>query len=307
MARILEALKRTEVARQATEPAAAEPLPRVVTAADDVIDRSEETPFIEIGGSCVEGSASVLAVPLPKRKPAHALGNVAAAPQPLVMLKPMAHSDGACAQRNPIGAAVLAYHQPEHPISKQYETLAAQLTEGAATRGQRVLMFPHTGLDANAAVVVANLAVALARCGAARVVTVDAAGASPSIASLMGVAPAPGLLEILTGAVPVARAVQTTVQRHLEVIAGGSTRTEQYLPVKSMRAILGTLRNRYSCVLVATAGWTETREMVALSAACDAVYLVVPYAQADTAPVNDIIQGMVRQGVCLRGCILAQQ
>jgi hypothetical protein len=64
------------------------------------------------------------------------------------------------------------------------------------------------------------------------------------------------------------------------------------------------LRQRFDLVLVAGPCWDGRPEIVALSALCDALYLVVPQAEAESAPVGELFRVIPDFGGPLRGCVV---
>src|SRR5690349_12227653 len=97
------------------------------------------------------------------------------------------------------GPELIAYHQPDHPVSVQYRSLAAEIARQLPGAGPRVLLFTAASAGAGTSTVLLNLAITLARQEAARVVAVDANVARPALAAWLGVPAGPGLAEARAG------------------------------------------------------------------------------------------------------------
>jgi Mrp family chromosome partitioning ATPase len=123
----------------------------------------------------MEASASVLAT-----RP------VAAAPAPTVTFRP---SPAEAAVRLPhFAPEIIAHHQPDHPVSAQYRDLLVALTPEISRDGAKALLFAPGVPDADAAVVLLNLAVTAVRQGNGRIVIVDADPRQSALANRLGLA-----------------------------------------------------------------------------------------------------------------------
>jgi Mrp family chromosome partitioning ATPase len=74
-----------------------------------------------------------------------------------------------------------------------------------------------------------------------------------------------------------------------------------------IRPVLQLLRERFDLVLVDAPCWDGRSEVVALGSACDALYLVLPEAEAEAAEVEEWVRSIIQQGGRPRGCILTQR
>src|SRR5439155_12420010 len=113
------------------------------------------------------------------------------------------------------GPELIAYHQPEHPISVQYRSLAAEIIAQLPGSRPRVLLFTAAGTCAGTTTVILNLAVTLARREETCVTLVDANFARPSVAPRLGLPAAPGLGEALARQTPLTWCLQETPQPNL--------------------------------------------------------------------------------------------
>lgn len=330
MARILEALKQAEAGRRSPVALASEPTisstPAMVT---PIVTATEEVPFVEVGGARMEGSPVVLGSGLagkishlpspPLAKGGNGGGQVTPVARPAdsqaVTFRPVSSANPLQSPRERLAPELIAFHRPDHPVSEQYRsllaTLLAQATTEEAATATRVLLLSGATSEAGTTTVLLNLAFTHARQGRQRVVVVDAGGVRSAVAQRLGLPPAPGLREVLTGALPLYRALRESGQPNLQVLTAGEVPGRSCLAVKSFGATLGQLRHRCDLVLVDAPSWNgsgvDYAEMAALTATGDALFLVVPHHHFESTEVMDLIQAIARQGIRLRGCVLTQR
>jgi len=151
--------------------------------------------------------------------------------------------------------------------------------------------------------------VSFARQNTGRIALVDTNFHRPAVAERLGLSPSPGLQEVLSGLSCLNDAVRETPQPNLFALTAGlALRGETaLLGGEAMRQILRELRGRFHWVFVDAPAWAGRPEVLALGAACDAVYLVVPQELADSPDARDVHRLMPRHGTPLRGRIVTQQ
>jgi Mrp family chromosome partitioning ATPase len=204
---------------------------------------------------------------------------------------------------------LIAFHQPEHPVSGQYRALwqavAGQLPAGRA----QVVLFTAAGVGTGTTTALLNLGISAAQEGKLRVIVVDADVRRPAVAERLGLAPAPGLQDVLAGTVSLQRAVQESGQANLLALTAGESGAvgPARLAGEAMRSVLRHLRGRFDLVLVDAPPWDGRPEVVALGSFCDTVYLVVRQDLAQSPAVQDLLELIPQQGSRLRGCILTQR
>jgi Mrp family chromosome partitioning ATPase len=299
MARMIEALRQAEQQRQLPTPAAAPAAAEAVRdePADDVM------PYIEVGGKdkSVQASPDVLACPAGPRPTVAAPPRLAPVPasaapltvafQPWAGLRPSARA---------LSAEILAFHQPEHPISRQYQALLNQLLGS-----EKVLLFTAASPGVGATTILLNLAVCCAR-GRRQVAVLDLNLARPAVAECLGLLPTPGLPEVLTGAVAVEHAFQPTAQEGLVALTAGPG-LAGLLTAEAVRWLVHCVRDRFDVVFIDGPMWEDTATLAALVPACDAVYPVLPETDGDAPAVHKMLQAITRRGGRLRGLLHAQR
>jgi Mrp family chromosome partitioning ATPase len=201
---------------------------------------------------------------------------------------------------------LVAYHQPDHPVSAQYRELARGLLAGLPAEHARVLLFTSAVAGAGTTNVLLNVAITLARQENLRVIVVDAHLRRPAVASRLGLADAPGLREVLAGRLPLESAVRASGLPGLSALTAGidETTLPGRLAGEAMRSVLRHLRAACDVVLVDGPRWDGRPEVVALGCSCDAVYLCLPEAEQEAPETVDLLQIIPEQGAHLCGCIL---
>jgi Mrp family chromosome partitioning ATPase len=332
MPRVLEALRKAEVAGSVPEDGPSAPRPYRPEPEEGVADAEEEIPFIEVGGpdTPLEASADVLA----STPAGHAAGGCLGGTKGACAADPSAADDagGRAALATPVplvrvtfqpfpadvaparpaterfAPGLVAFHQPEHPVSQQYARLLAALDTQLPAGQPRVVLFTAPAPGAGTSTVVLNLAITRARQAQAAIILVDANLRRPAVAGLLGLASAPGLSDVLLGCTSLRRALRNTGQEHLHVLTAGKPVVNggPLLGGGAMRSLLHQLRHRGEWVLIDAPCWDGRPEVVALGAACDAVYLVLPQSDAETPESENLMELIGEQGSQLRGCILTQ-
>ncbi len=336
MGRIFETLKQAE----ATHFPSAE-TPVLNLADQSEIDSSglpEIAPYVEVGGSTVEGSPDVLSVASPRHSPRGRTAGYtdrkdphesAAARAPAWGLHriPLPHAsnfrdahpvsvafrplDSISPQRGKAGQVapeVIAFHQPDHPVSREYETMAEAIEAQLPMGGSHVLMFMGAASGAGTTTVVLNLAFTWARPEQKRIVVVDAGAVNLSrgtVALKIGLPGSPGLAEVLGDKATLPSSLQQAKSSNFFVLPSGSDREgNSSLPAKPMRELLRQLRKQFDLILIDTPPWNP--KMAPLASGCDAVYLVVAQSSVKTIETDELIKAIQGQRVPLGGCVLTK-
>jgi Mrp family chromosome partitioning ATPase len=279
------------------------PAPQVETSdtesAEDIL--GESIPYVEVGGPRTVGTtvrtttrASEIApaVPPPIRGDDNADSIFAIRFEPV-------HSG--LWLRHGFGPELVAYHQPEHPVSGQYHALRDAITAQLPGTLPRVLLFTAVAPSAGTTTVLLNLAVTIARLDGPRVTVVDANWQRSAVAERLGLPAAPGLREVLSRNVPLAWAVQESRQPNLSVLSAGKRTTPR--DDEAFAAVLDQLRQSSDWVLIDAAHWGDGSVTVPLAECCDAVYLVERETDADSGAAGEVQAAILEQCGRLRGCV----
>jgi tyrosine-protein kinase Etk/Wzc len=204
---------------------------------------------------------------------------------------------------------VLTFHQPSHPVAEQYRALLKGIQNQIPLGGSQVFLISAAASGAGATTVLLNLAVIRAVESQRRVIVAEANLHKPALARKLGLAETPGLLDVVTGRFPLARALQETAQKNLWALVAGNTESTRapWPHAESLRTVLSQLRKHFDWVLVDAPSWDLGPEMAAVSSACDAVYLVLRPADLDTPAVAQWMRLIPHLGAHLGGYILTQR
>jgi Mrp family chromosome partitioning ATPase len=300
MARMIEALKRAEArcAPCADGPPRPEPEPAVATSAAEA---DGDMPYIEVGGKGkpVSASPEVLAAGPPAQgmtSPA-----VLAVPGPLtVAFRPLPGPRPACR----LAPELLAFHQPDHAVSKQYRALLDTLLAGEPAGAANVLLFTAASAGAGATTVLLNLAVSACDGGRRPVAVIDLNLRRPAVAVRLGLPAVPGLRDVLTGVAAPGHALQATAVPGLYALpAAPGSGPSPSLTAEALRWLVCWLRERFEVAFVDGPPWDEGPELAALAAHVDGIYPVLTDAEAQGPEVARLLQAISRRGGRLRGLL----
>jgi Mrp family chromosome partitioning ATPase len=313
MGRMLEALKSTGATRSAVKdkPFFEDALEHG-PAADYATPPDDAIPFIEVGpNKKIEGSAQVMAVKHPGQsrvQPPHQPVEKIAQIQPLHAELTPAKPMGVVFEPWPalprlhqgIAAEIITFHQPEHPISKQYAGMIAKMREEASAPRPQVVLLAGGRAQAGASTVLLNLAVAATLAGKNRVVVVDAHLRRPCLAQRLGYAAATGLQEVLEGKFALEQAVVPTAIAGLHLIAAQAGPAAIRMRAEAVRWLLAWLRDHFELVLIDAPPLGDDGDLPILAPACDAGYLVVPEEESPQSQ-KALGQALTSMGARVRG------
>lgn len=282
--------------------------------------RADDVPFIEIGPArSVEGSPNVLGAvrpqpaQVPPIQPPHpptelafaqqqaptypspALSASILAPQPISANFEPIHG---LYELGKVAAEIIAYHQPNHPISRQYSTLVDQLLQ---TDAGKVLLFSGLRSGVGTSTVLLNLAVAAAQRAQKSVVVVDAQQQRPSVASKLGVKPFAFLHDVLRGTVALEQAIAKSPLPKLAMVAATATgHPEIALGIEATTWLFSHLKKKFDMVLVDGPSLDASADIAPLAPLADAMYVVSPQGES-AAAARPLLQVVQRIGGRLRG------
>jgi len=148
---------------------------------------------------------------------------------------------------------------------------------GLATREQpaRAILFAGAANGAGTTTVAANVAAALARAGR-RVAVLDADLRQPSMHRIFGIAPAPGLAEVLAGGTTLDDIIRPTAADGLTLVRAGaaSARSSELIDSRRFDEVLRDLRERFDVVIVDAPPALGATDATLLAAKCDATVIV---------------------------------
>jgi Mrp family chromosome partitioning ATPase len=313
MAKIIDSLRQAEGRRAAPAGETSVPAVEATPAAPSADEPQETMPFIEVGGKDRQMSASpdVLACPGPRLAPVPPPATSPApltVPQPAVPLavtfQPWPSASSAAVGGTP-APELIAYHQPDHPVSRQYARLLDSLLASDAGATGRVFLFTAAAPGVGATTAVLNLAITACGQGGRRVAVVDLNLRRPALAARLGVPPAPGVAEVLAGTAALEQAIQPTRVSDLFALAAGKvvTGTGRASTAEAARWLVRWLGDRFDAVFVDGPAWGDGADVAALAPAADAVYAVLTEGHGQGDSFDELLRGLTRCGGRLRGLI----
>src|SRR5262249_19642561 len=151
-----------------------------------------------------------------------------------------------------VAAEIVTYHQPEHPISRQYALLLEQMTQTLRDGHGVVLLAGIRGLVGTTTVLL-NLAVAGARQRQQRVVVWEANPGKTGMCHRLGIEAEVGVVEVLGGGAGLERAIQEAPAPGLFLLPaqGDEQRGGTSLcSPEAARWLVSWLRERFDLVLI---------------------------------------------------------
>ena len=255
---------------------------------DDLALGGEDVPFVEVG------APEPAARPEPRTSPAQTFPRAdrAAGPEPpgvfSITFRPIPF--GALGSRfaGPgVAPEVITFHRPEHRVSRQYQTLAADLSEQLREIAPKVLLFAGGCRGAGTSTVAANLAVTLAAQGYGRIALLEWSGGEPTLPAKIGLAPPDG-----------------GVVRETPVENLAAAPLPPGTPAALLRGLLLPLREAFDWVLIDASAELLRADPHALPTVADAVYLVWREGQEETPAGVALREELVRAAVPLRGSVI---
>ena len=144
-----------------------------------------------------------------------------------------------------VAPEILAYHQPDSALARQYAALANQLL---ASDSGKVLLFAGLRSSVGTSTVLLNLAIAASQETQRSVTLIDAQRHRPSLATKLGLRPLAFLQDVLTGTLGLEQAPLKSPIPRLALLAATASHPEIVLGVEALTWLLSTLKQRSDLV-----------------------------------------------------------
>jgi Mrp family chromosome partitioning ATPase len=203
-----------------------------------------------------------------------------------------------------VSADVIAYHQPDHPVSAEYRIVRDEIRKQFEEPGSRIALFASASAASGTTTVLVNLATTLSQLPNSRVLLIDSHYDRPAIAARLGVPDSPGLSDVLGQKVPLPWALQPTPVSNLQVLTCGipTDHTAECLG-DELPKLLIQLRNWFDWVLVDAGVWLDFLGSETVGPSADAVYLVSRSNDIERAEFTSLRPTIAAAGGHLRGYI----
>ena len=199
--------------------------------------------------------------------------------------------------------------QPYGPGGRVFNRLRNEIL-ASLTTGDQIIVVTGASRGSATTLVAANLAAALARTGSDVVLigahlpdsVVDAA----PLARMLGVAPMPGLSDLLAGRIGLQQAMQRTARiPSLRVITtGGAATAAGLMQSQRLRDTLESLRRQTGYVVIEAPSTSSSADAQSLASLADAAILAVELRRAKRPALLDAAEQLSRVGTPLLGAVV---
>ncbi|HTF87865.1 MAG TPA: CpsD/CapB family tyrosine-protein kinase [Planctomycetota bacterium] len=166
---------------------------------------------------------------------------------------------------------------PRGQIAEQFRGLRNSIVALNPEGAPRTVVVTSALRGEGKSVAAVNLALALAEMPGTQVLLIDGNMHSPAVEDDLSMPRRQGLSELLSGRLPLDHAIRPTSVPNVAVLGAGSPprNPSELLASARMKALLSSLKRRYSYVIIDTPEATTTSDASLLGAIADGVVLVV--------------------------------
>lgn len=189
--------------------------------------------------------------------------------------------------------------------SESIRNLRVKLQKAMSATGGKILLVTSTLPNEGKTTISTNLALSLASEGK-RVILIDGDLRKQSLKSALGIEQSSdGLVEILTGSTNNFRLLNVPGSKLL-LLSGDKTvdRPQPLLDTPRLKQVLDLLRSKLDYIVIDTPPAGILSDAATLAKYADATLYVVRQDLANTAQVQDSVQGLASYGINLIGCVL---
>ncbi|MCI0340765.1 MAG: polysaccharide biosynthesis tyrosine autokinase [Planctomycetales bacterium] len=202
---------------------------------------------------------------------------------------------------------LVTFADPKAGASESFRALRTALLFSPSARAARHLVVTSAAAGEGKTVVSTNLAIALAQ-GGGRVLLLEADLRRPRVAKTFGIAPTPGLADLLAGRAPIEGALRTTKVENLTVLPAGTIpeNPSELLGTAAMAGLLRDLSRRYDRVVVDTPPVLVVTDPCVVAALADATVQVVSARQVSRSVARRGAEALRRVGARVVGAVLTK-
>jgi capsular exopolysaccharide synthesis family protein len=192
----------------------------------------------------------------------------------------------------------VAANDPGSPAAEQYRLLRTRLEGREQGRRSQLIVVTSPLIGDGKTITSANLALTMAQEYQHTVALVEADLRRPSLATLMGIRPEPGLVDVLVGAATLEEALVSVPAHNLTVLPAGvaAGRAAELLASSAMSSVADTLRARFNRIVIDTPPVTLADTHV-LARLADGVLFVVRSGVTPTPALEHALEGLDRSRV----------
>ena len=190
-------------------------------------------------------------------------------------------------------------------LSHQSETLLANIRFASVDEPVKTIVITSTGVDEGKTTTAIALAMAMARSGK-RTLIMDCDMRRRSVGRVLGMRTNAGIYAVLSGRVPLKRAVTQTTQPNLYLLdcEPNVANPSDMLSTKRFAALMATLRNAFDYVVIDTPPLSLFVDAAVVSTLADGVALVVRQRMAKKRAVADALSQLDAANARVLGLVL---
>lgn len=190
-------------------------------------------------------------------------------------------------------------------LAHQSETLLANIRFASVDEPVKTIVITSTGVDEGKSTTALALSMAMAKSGK-RTLVVDCDMRRRSLGRLLNVRPGAGIYAVLSGQVPLKRAVTQTATQNLYFLdcEPNISNPSDMLSTKRFAALLATLRNAFDYVVIDTPPLSLFVDAAVVSSLADGVALVVRQRVAKKRAVADALGQLESANARVLGLVL---
>lgn len=208
--------------------------------------------------------------------------------------------------------AITLISKPRGQIAEQFRSLRNSISALNPEGAPRTLCLTSAVQGEGKTIAAINLAVAMTEVPGKHVLLVDANLHDPGVEDALGLPRRQGLVELLRGQLPLDKAIRSTAIDGLHLLGSGAVpeNTTQLIGSERLRILLGSLKQRYSYVLIDTPDALATNDAGLIGSMSDGIVLVVRLGETprhyveQTANLLESLGGNVL-GTCLTGAAVS--
>jgi Mrp family chromosome partitioning ATPase len=274
----------------------------VPAAEDDLPSDDNDVPFIEVGKGkpAVSIPGPQLLPPRPKPIPAAAAANQPSIPEVAFLL--LRDIDQLPVTAKSLGQELIAYHNPAHPVSRQYRSLVDGISAQLPANQPAVLFLTPISTSVAATTTALNLAITRASDGQGRVLVIELEAHTSSKAT--GVPGMPGWRELLARTAPMTISLHRTGVDGLFLLPAGKVEVGSE-ELARLPSLIEQLRARFDWILIDAPTW-GTHPLNEWVKRSDGAYLVLKQEEWAAPQAELAHEGITQTGGKLRGCITSQ-
>lgn len=195
-------------------------------------------------------------------------------------------------------------HNPGSKECEAFRSLRSALRYSTPGSPPQVILVASSVTLEGKSTVAANLALAFASSGA-KTLLIDADLKAPSLHRMFEARKWPGLSEVVTGQVEIAKALRTTDESNCHLLTSGRATPSSLdlIESKVMKKLLDVLRDHYEVIIIDSVPILGMADTPVLSRIVDGTCLVYDHGRTSIDNLRDSVEAIRRMNGRLMGCV----